>query len=121
MLGGPMTSATIRDDVLEVRFTTGEKIAGLLRDREIPLAAITGIEVVPDGLAAVRGLRAPGLGLPRLRMIGTWRGRSGRRLVAVKRGVPTLRLRLAGQHYTAALLSVPNAHQLAAELRARIA
>jgi hypothetical protein len=44
---------------LTVRFTRAEKIAGLLRDVEIPRAAIRSAEVVTDPLAGVRGLRAP--------------------------------------------------------------
>ncbi len=56
-----MTTATVHPDVLEISFTRREKIAGLVRDQLIPLTAVTAAEVVPDGLAALRGIRAPGL------------------------------------------------------------
>ena len=88
-----MTTITLHDDVLSVTFTTGEKIAGLIGDQRVPMTAVRCAEVVPDGLAAARGLRAPGLGLPGVRKIGTWRRPSGTSLVAVRAVVSRARRR----------------------------
>ncbi|HEX2075053.1 MAG TPA: hypothetical protein VHF92_14820 [Geodermatophilus sp.] len=110
--------ATIRTTPasLSVTLDRGEKILGLLRDLEVPLTAVREVDVVPDGLRAVRGLRAPGLGLPGLRKIGTWRGRGEKAFVAVRRGQPAVRVRLAGQRFDTVLVSTEDAASVAAAL-----
>ena len=70
-----MAQLTLTDDTLQLRFTTAEKVLGLVRDHDFPRSAITSARVEQDGLGAVRGVRAPGLGLPAVRKIGTWRGK----------------------------------------------
>jgi hypothetical protein len=110
------------DDVLHVRLRPWQRVAGLLRDLRVPVADVSSVEVLPDGLAAVRGLRAPGLALPSTRY-GTWRRRrQGRTLlsyVAVDRGVPALRLGLTGSRFADVLVSSPDAEAVAARLRTR--
>jgi hypothetical protein len=98
---------------LRITLTPVEHVFGLLRDLEVPLAAVRSVEVVPDGPAALRGLRAPGLGLPGKRAIGTWRRRGRRTFVSVRRG-PAVRVELAGQRFDAALVSVEDAPAVAA-------
>ena len=66
-----MATMTINQDTLQLRLSRFEKVLGLVRDQDVPLSAVTAARVETDGLAAVRGLRAPGLGLPGLRMVGT--------------------------------------------------
>ncbi len=109
-----MTSGTLR-----VSLTRTEKVLGLLRDLEVPLSAVRSVTVVPDGLAAARGLRAPGLGLPGRRLIGTWRRRGSRSLVSVRRG-PTVRLELTGRRFDTVLVSADDAAAVAAALDARL-
>lgn len=105
------TPGTVR-----IRLSRTEKFFGLLRDLELPRDAITAAEAVPSGLAALRGWRAPGLGLPGVRAIGTWRARGEKSYVSVRRGEPALRLRLTGQRYDTVLLGTPDAEALAARL-----
>lgn len=112
-----MPTIDITAGTLHVRFTGAERVAGLLRDQHLPLSCVTGADVVPDGPAAVHGLRAPGLGLLGRRKIGTWRRRHGRRsLVVTRRGRPALRVRLTGQPYEELLLDVADPESAAAEL-----
>jgi hypothetical protein len=80
---------------------------------------VSGVEVVPDALAAVRGLRAPGLGLPS-RRIGTWRRRGEKTFVSVRRGQAGLRLALAGQRFDTVLVGLPDPAAVAAELTRRL-
>ncbi len=108
------TSGTLR-----VSLTRAEKVLGLLRDLEVPLSAVRSVTVVPDGLAAARGLRAPGLGLPGRRLIGTWRRRGSRSLVSVRRG-PAVRLELTGRRFDTVLVSADDAAAVAAALDARL-
>ena len=69
-----------------------------------------------DGLAAARGLRAPGLGLPGRRKIGTWRRIGERSLVSVRRGQPALRIALEGQRYDTLVSGTDEPAALAAAL-----
>ena len=114
-----MSSIHVSDDTLTVRLTPLTKLAGLLRNQVVPLTAVTAVEVVQDGLAAARGLRAPGLALPGRRKVGTWRGRGARRLVDVRRGQPALRLQLRGERYEELLLGHDDAAELAERLSVR--
>ena len=114
-----MSTIHLSHDTLTVRLARLTRLAGLLRDQVVPLTAVTAVEVVPDGLAAARGLRAPGLALPGRRKVGTWRGRGARRLVDVRRGQPALRLQLRGQRYDELLLGHDDASALASRLTVR--
>lgn len=114
-----MTSIAVSDDALTVRLPLLSKIAGLLGNQVIPRSAISSADVVIDGLAAVRGIRAPGLAIPGRRKVGTWRGRGARRFVDVRRGQPALRLRLQGQRYDELLIGHDDAAALAARLAPR--
>lgn len=111
-----MPTVTLTPDALEVRLAGREKLAGLLRDLRVPRSAVTHAAVADDALGAVRGVRAPGLGLPGLAKIGTWRGSGGRQYVVARRGVPALVLELAGTPYRSAVVSVDDARELAAQL-----
>jgi hypothetical protein len=108
-----MATLQLTADTLAVRFTTVEKLTGWLRDTEVPRSAIHSVEVVVDALGAPRGLRAPGLGLPGVRKIGTWRASGERTLVSVRRDQPALRIRLDGQRYDTWLIGADDAAMLA--------
>lgn len=112
-----MTTIHLADDTLSVRLTRRERLAGLLRDVDVPLAAVRDVGVVPDGAAAARGLRSPGLGLPGVRLVGTWRGRGHRALVVVHGRRPAVRIRLEGERWTELLLGVEDPHATAAAVR----
>ena len=114
-----MPRATVTRDVLHVHLSLREKVSGLLRDLEVPRASVVSAEVVEDGLAAARGVRAPGLALPGVTKVGTWRSRAGRQFVAVRRGVPALRLELRDAAFSSAVVSLPDAERVARELAAR--
>ncbi len=106
----------VTDTHLELRFTTFERVTGLLRDLRVPLTAIDRVEVVDDGMSAVRGLRAPGLSLPGVRRLGTWRTRGGKTLVAVRRGQAAVRIGLRGERWSELLLGADDPQRLAATL-----
>ena len=118
---GAMVQIVPAADVLEVRLTRRERVAGLLRDLTVPWDSVTAVSVEDDGIRAVRGLRAPGLALPRRVKIGTWRQRGRRSYVVVRAGEPALRVQLEGERYDELLLGHPDAHELAGELTRRSA
>jgi hypothetical protein len=105
---------------LEVRFTSTEKVLGLVRDTDVPFSAIRDVSVVPDGLDAPTGLRAPGYSWPRSRKLGTWRGRGVKSLVDVRRGQPALCVELVGHRYDRLVVGAEDAERLASEIAARL-
>jgi pimeloyl-ACP methyl ester carboxylesterase len=111
-----MTTVRVHDSTLTVSFTTAEKVAGLVRDQRIPLTAVRGVEVVPDGLEAARGLRAPGIALPGRSKVGTWRSAAGKSLIAVHGHSPAVRLTVNGQRYASLLITTDTPEKLAASL-----
>lgn len=113
-----MATTQLTPTTLTVRLTRREKLAGLLRDVTVPLSAVREVELVPDPLTAMRGLRAPGLALPGVRKVGTWRRPGERTLVCVRRGQPAVRVRLDGQPYDTLLLGDDDAAGLAGRLTA---
>ena len=106
-----MATAHLHAGILSVHFTLGERLGGLVRDVDVPVSAITDLVVEPDGLSAARGIRAPGLAIPGVRKVGTWRGRRARSLVCVRRGQPALSVGLQGQRYDRLLVGLDNAQE----------
>jgi hypothetical protein len=98
--------------------TTGEKVAGVRGDIEFPLSAVTSVEVVPDALAAVRGMRAPGMSLPGVRKVGTWRTGDGPEFVVASRGQSGVRLHLQGEKLRSVLVGDDDAAGLARTIEA---
>lgn len=111
-----MATIDFDTDGFTVRLSTAEKLAGLLRDIQVPYRAVTSVEIPADGLRATRGMRFPGLALPGRRKIGTWRTGRGKAFVSVARGLPAVRLTLRGHRYTEVLLSVRDAEHVRARL-----
>lgn len=112
-----MPTVDITGGSVNVRLSVAEKIAGILRDLVVPVSAVRDVHVVPDGLDAVRGLRAPGLHLPGLTKYGTWRGPRGKTFVAVARRGPALVLHLDGHDYERVVVTADGADEVVERLR----
>jgi hypothetical protein len=115
-----MAALQLTPSTLTLHLSRAEKILGLLRNVQVPLAAVRSAEVVSDPLSAVRGLRAPGMALPGLRKIGTWRRQGERVLVSIRRGQPAVRVRLNGQRYDELMIGTDDAAAVAGELTAAV-
>lgn len=111
-----MAAISITPTHVEVRFSTAEKVGGLVRDQVIPRNSIASVDLVDDGYAATEGVRAPGLGVPGRRKVGTWRSKGTRHLVSVRRGQPAVRIALTGQRYDTMLLGTDTIAAITAEL-----
>ena len=104
-----------------VALTRLEKLAALHGDVRVPLPVVRAVDVVDDGPAAVRGLRAPGTAWPGGPKIGTWRRRDGRTFAVTRRGRPALRLTLDDPRsaFTELVVTVDDPHAAAGLLAAR--
>ncbi len=111
--------STIRLDptTVTVELTVWERIVALRGDVTVPRGDVTSVEVVPDALAAARGVRAPGLGAPGIRKVGTWRARGSRTLVSVRRNQPAVHIRLGpSSDWDALLVGTDGAPAIVAQL-----
>jgi hypothetical protein len=113
-----MTTIIVTPDRVRIELSVREKVGGLVRDLDVPASAVRSVSVVPDGLAAARGIRAPGLGIPGVRKIGTWRRRGGKTLVSVRRGRPAVLLLLDGARFDRVLVEVDQPQVYVDQLRA---
>jgi hypothetical protein len=112
-----MATITTAGSTLAVSLARREKVAAAHRDIRVPLAAVREVRVEPDALAAVSGLRAPGLAIPGRAKIGVWRRRGRRQFVVARRGVPAVHVRLDGASYDELIVSTGHAREIAAQIR----
>jgi hypothetical protein len=109
-----MSRLVITDQRLRLEFSLTEKLLGALRrDLDVPLSNVGSVDLLEDSWSrAVHGLRV-GLGLPGVRLLGTWRKRGLRQLVDLRRGLPSLRITLRDHApYDEVLVSTPDADAL---------
>ncbi|MCI4062869.1 hypothetical protein MRQ36_09910 [Micromonospora sp. R77] len=112
-----MATIELTPELLRVRLTPAEKLWALRGDLTVPRTAIREVSIVADGVHGTRGLRAPGLGLPGVRKVGTWRGAAGRELVSVRAGQPAVRITLDGQPYASLLIGTAEPERVAGAVR----
>lgn len=111
-----MPTITIDARRIHLRLSLAERIFALRGHLTLPLDTIEAVDVVPDALAAVQGLRAPGLGVPGGAKIGTWRRRRGTTIALVRGRGPGLRIRTTDRATQVVVVSTPQAADLAAQL-----
>lgn len=116
-----MPTITIDAQSVTLRLTIAERIFALRGDLRLPLDAISAVDAVPDGLAAVQGLRAPGLGVPGGAKIGTWRRRGGATVALVRGRGPALRIHTRAGSLRSVIVSTERAPELAAQLGGLVA
>ena len=107
-----MSTVEVHDEGLHLALTRLERLLALHGDVIVPWSAVTGLEVVPDAYAAVAGWRAPGLGIPGLRLLGTWRTPDGPAFVDVTGHLPGVRVALRDQPFVSLIVGTANADEL---------
>jgi hypothetical protein len=84
----------------------------------VRLAAVGAVRVSDDPWSELRGMRAPGTGLPRVIALGTWRHSLGRDFVAVYGKRRAVVVDLAGERFAQLVVSRTDADRVADEIRA---
>ncbi|MDX6705248.1 MAG: hypothetical protein QOI48_1094 [Solirubrobacteraceae bacterium] len=115
-----MATLTPDDDSLLLRLSTLEKLGALHGDVRVALSAVQAIDAVQNPFRELRGIRAPGTGLPGQIALGTWRYRGGKDFVAIYRGKPGLIVRLRGAPFQRLLVSADEPDAVAACLRSAL-
>jgi hypothetical protein len=78
-----MAELLIEDGALHVRLSALEKLGALRGDITLPLRSVTAVRVSDDPWSELRGVRAPGTGLPGVISLCTRRGKGIRDFAAV--------------------------------------
>ncbi|ONH30592.1 hypothetical protein [Pseudofrankia asymbiotica] len=90
-----MAKVEVAGGRVEVVLSQKERLAALRGDVSAALGEIVDVRVSPHPFGELRGIRAPGTGVPGVIAIGTWRHRGGKDFVAIYRGRPAVVVTLA--------------------------
>ena len=94
-----MADLEVDGDELVLHLRAIEKAEGAHGDIRLPLTAVTAVRAVDDPWPELRGMRAPGTGLPNVIAVGTRRGGFGKDFAAVHGKGPAVVVELEGADY----------------------
>jgi hypothetical protein len=94
---------------LVLRLRAIEKAEGAHRDIRVPLSSVTAVRAVEDPWPELRGIRAPGTGLPNVIAVGTRRGNFGKDFAAVHGKGPAVVVELEGADYERLIVTLDDA------------
>jgi hypothetical protein len=103
-------------DELVVKLNDLEKVGALRGEVRVPVQSVRTARMTEEPFRELRGVRAPGTGLPGVIALGTWRYSGGRDFAAVYRGSPAVIVELDGADYKRLIVSEHDAAEVAAEL-----
>ena len=104
------------DGELVLALSGREKVGALHGDIRVPLSAVQDVRVSAKPVRELRGLRAPGTGVPGLIALGTWRYRGGKDFVALYRRRPAVIVTLRDARFARLLVCADDAQAVAAAI-----
>jgi len=112
-----MAELEITAGSLAVRLSGLEKLGGMHSDIEVPLRLVRDVEVVTDPWTALRGIRAPGTGIPGVIALGTRLGSGTTDFTAVYHHTPAVVVQMSGGEFDRLVISSDHAEADAAMIR----
>ncbi len=113
-----MAELTVEGTDLVLHLGAAEKAEGFHRDIRLPLSAVTAVRVVDSAWdGELRGMRAPGTGLPKVIAVGTRRGGFGKDFAAVHGKGAAVVVELDGAEYGRLVLTADDPEAMAAPVR----
>jgi hypothetical protein len=103
-----MAHFEIQGDRLVLRLTGEEHLESVHRDLAVPRDAVTSARVTSDVWSELRGIRAPGTGIPGVIAVGTRRGSFGKDFAVVHGKGPGVVVELVGQAFERIVITVPD-------------
>ena len=101
-----MAELTVHDDALTLTLSRLEHAEGFHRNLTVPLASVSAVRAVADPWPELRGIRAPGTGMPGVVAVGTRRGSFGKDFAAVHGKGSGVVVELDGQEFGRWVLTV---------------
>ncbi len=115
-----MAMLQVDGSTLRVRLSSLERLGAFIsRDPEAPLTSVRDVRTTTDAWAELRGIRAPGTGIPGLIALGTRRYTGGKDFAAVYRKGPAVVVELEAAEYQRFVVSATDADSVAASLTSR--
>jgi hypothetical protein len=108
----------IDGDELVLHLRPMEKAEGMHSDIRVPLTAVRAVRAVDDPWPELRGIRAPGTGLPNVIAVGTRRGNFGKDFAAVHGKGPAVVVELEGADYGRFVVTLDDAAARASAIAA---
>lgn len=115
-----MARFTLEGDQLLLDLTGWEKVEGFHGDIRVAAAAVRDVRVSGDPWSELRGIRAPGTGLPGVIAVGTRRGSGFRDFAAVHGKGPAVVVELEDAEFDRLVVTQDDAEAAAGELRRQL-
>jgi hypothetical protein len=103
-----MAHFEVEGDRLVLRLTTGEHLESVHRDLGVPRDSVTSARVTDDVWSELRGIRAPGTGIPGVIAVGTRRGAFGKDFAVVHGKGSGVVVELKGQAFERIVITSPD-------------
>ncbi|HVC40706.1 MAG TPA: hypothetical protein VND54_01880 [Candidatus Saccharimonadales bacterium] len=112
-----MASLIVDGADLVVKMSEVEKFEAVHPDVRVPMSALRAVRVVDDAWPELRGIRAPGTGIPGVIAVGTRRGSFGKDFAVVHGKAPAVVVDLMHADYARLVVTTPDTESVAAEIR----
>jgi len=110
----------VEGDDLVLDLSGLEKLEGFHGNIRVPVASVRGVRSTDDPWSELRGIRAPGTGMPGVIAVGTRRGRGVKDFAAVHGQGPAVVVELEGADYGRLVATEEDAESAAADLRRQL-
>ena len=103
-----MADLLVTDEGLVVKLTFLEVLEGFHGSIVVPHEVVRAVRATDDVWAELRGIRAPGTGIPRVVAVGTRRGSFGKDFAAVHGTGPGVVVETEGFEFSRLIVTVPD-------------
>jgi hypothetical protein len=110
----------IGDGRLALRMSRLERLEAIHERVDAPLASVTNARAVADAWSELRGIRAPGTGVPGLIAVGTRRGKFGKDFAVVHGRGPAVVVEFATGEFHRWVVTIDDAEHQAEVIRRAI-
>ncbi|HEV8065779.1 MAG TPA: hypothetical protein VGP46_13140 [Acidimicrobiales bacterium] len=111
-----MAELLIEGDELVVKMSTAERLEAVHGEVRVPVTSISRAWAVPSAWPELRGIRAPGTGIPNVVAVGTRRGQFGKDFAVVHGTGPAVVVELEGADYQRIVVTTDDAETVASQL-----
>jgi hypothetical protein len=115
-----MATLRIDDGELVLALSRWERLGAMHRDIRVPLTSVEDVAVTEHPFGELRGIRAPGTGMPGVIALGTWRGRGEKGFAAVYRKGAGVVVRLRDSEFAWLCVSSDDPQAVADRVRAAV-
>lgn len=113
-----MASLRVHPDRLEIHLTPAERTLSLRRDDiVVQRENIRSVAITDDPWTWIRGIHSPGVEVPLLLAVGTWKFHGGKDFLAVKGKRQAVVIDLVDEEFARVVLSTQHAVNLIASLK----